>query len=79
MTVKALRTPAELVKYLQTEENNGIHIKTTDSKLVLILTVDTGMEIPYDHEYSEATQMGALKPLYYLAGGNLSLESTFGQ
>ena len=69
MTVKALRTPAELVKYLQTEENNVIHIKTTDSRLVLILTVDTGMGIPCDHKYSEAIQMGVLKSLYLWSQG----------
>lgn len=78
MTVKALRTPAELVKYLQTEENNVIHIKTTDSRLVLILTVDTGMGIPCDHKYSEAIQMGVLKSLYYLAGGNYHLKVRLG-
>ncbi|MDZ7897784.1 MAG: hypothetical protein U5N85_07110 [Arcicella sp.] len=78
MTVEALQAPAELVKCLQTEENNVIHIKTADSRLVPILTTDTGMGIPCDYKYSEATQTGVLKPVYYLAGGNYHLKVRLG-
>jgi hypothetical protein len=78
MTVDALPAPAELVKCLQTEENNVIHIKTADSRLVPILTTDTGMGIPCDYKYSEATQTGVLKPVYYLAGGNYHLKVRLG-
>jgi hypothetical protein len=78
MTVDALPAPAELVKCLQTEENNVIHIKTSDSRLVPILTTDTGMGIPCDYKYSEATQTGVLKPVYYLAGGNYHLKVRLG-
>ncbi len=78
MTVEAMPAPAELVKCLQTEENNVIHIKTADSRLVPILTTDTGMGIPCDYKYSEATQTGVLKPVYYLAGGNYHLKVRLG-
>lgn len=78
MTVKVISPPAELVKCLQTEENNVIHIKTTDSKLVVILTTDSGMGIPCDYQYSEVTQTGILKPVYYLAGGNYHLKIRLG-
>jgi hypothetical protein len=78
MMVDALPAPAELVKCLQTEENNVIHIKTSDSRLVPILTTDTGMGIPCDYKYSEATQTGVLKPVYYLAGGNYHLKVRLG-
>ncbi len=78
MTVEAMQAPAELVKCLQTEENNVIHIKTADSRLVPILTTDTGMGIPCDYKYSEATQTGVLKPIYYLAGGNYHLKVRLG-
>ena len=78
MTIDAMPAPAELVKCLQTEENNVIHIKTSDSRLVPILTTDTGMGIPCDYKYSEATQTGVLKPVYYLAGGNYHLKVRLG-
>ena len=78
MTVEAMQAPAELVKCLQTEENNVIHIKTADSRLIPILTTDTGMGIPCDYKYSEATQTGVLKPVYYLAGGNYHLKVRLG-
>ena len=78
MTVEAMQAPAELVKCLQTEDNNIIHIKTTDSRLVPILTTDTGMGIPCDYKYSESTQTGVLKPVYYLAGGNYHLKVRLG-
>lgn len=78
MTIDALPAPAELVKCLQTEENNVIHIKTADSRLIPILTTDTGMGIPCDYKYSEATQTGVLKPVYYLAGGNYHLKVRMG-
>ena len=78
MTVEAMQAPAELVKCLQTEENNVIHIKTADSRLIPILTTDTGMGIPCDYKYSEATQTGILKPVYYLAGGNYHLKVRLG-
>jgi hypothetical protein len=78
MTVDAMPAPAELVKCLQTEENNVIHIKTADSRLIPILTTDTGMGIPCDYKYSEATQTGVLKPVYYLAGGNYHLKVRLG-
>lgn len=78
MTVDAMPAPAELVKCFQTEENNVIHIKTADSRLVPILTTDTGMGIPYDYKYSEATQTCVLKPVYYLAGGNYHLKVRLG-
>jgi hypothetical protein len=74
----AIPAPRELVKCLQTEENNVIHIKTSDSRLVPILTTETGMGIPCDYKYSEATQTGVLKPLYYLAGGNYHLKVRLG-
>jgi hypothetical protein len=78
ITLVAIPAPSELVKCLQTEENNVIHIKTGDSRLVPILTTETGMGIPCDYKYSEATQTGVLKPLYYLAGGNYHLKVRLG-
>ena len=78
ITLEALPAPQEMVKCLQTEENNVIHIKTGDSRLVPILTTETGMGIPCDYKYSEATQTGVLKPLYYLAGGNYHLKVRLG-
>jgi hypothetical protein len=78
ITLEAIPAPSELVKCLQTEENNVIHIKTGDSRLIPILTTETGMGIPCDYKYSEATQTGVLKPLYYLAGGNYHLKVRLG-
>jgi len=78
MVLEGIPAPAELVKCLQTEENNVIHIKTADSRLIPILTTDTGMGIPCDYKYSEATQTGVLKPVYYLAGGNYHLKVRLG-
>ena len=78
ITLEALPAPQEMVKCLQTEENNVIHIKTGDSRLVPILTTESGMGIPCDYKYSEATQTGVLKPLYYLAGGNYHLKVRLG-
>jgi hypothetical protein len=78
ITLVAMPAPSELVKCLQTEENNVIHIKTGDSRLVPILTTETGMGIPCDYKYNEATQTGVLKPLYYLAGGNYHLKVRLG-
>ena len=78
ITLEALSAPQEMVKCLQTEENNVIHIKTGDSRLIPILTTETGMGIPCDYKYSEATQTGVLKPLYYLAGGNYHLKVRLG-
>lgn len=78
ITVDAMPAPLDLVKCLQSEENNVIHIKTTDSRLVPILTTDTGMGIPCDYKYSESTQTGILKPVYYLAGGNYHLKVRLG-
>jgi hypothetical protein len=78
VTLDAIPAPQELVKCLQTEENNVIHIKTGDSRLIPILTTDTGMGIPCDYKYSEATQTGVLKPIYYLAGGNYHLKVRLG-
>ena len=78
ITLEALPAPQEMVKCLQTEENNVIHIKTGDSRLIPILTTETGMGIPCDYKYSEATQTGVLKPLYYLAGGNYHLKVRLG-
>jgi hypothetical protein len=78
ITLEALAAPSEMVKCLQTEENNVIHIKTGDSRLIPILTTETGMGIPCDYKYSEATQTGVLKPLYYLAGGNYHLKVRLG-
>ena len=78
MTVEAIQAPVGLVKCVQTEENNVIHIKTTDSKLVAILTTNSGMGIPCDYQYSEATQTGILKPVYYLTGGNYHLKVRLG-
>jgi hypothetical protein len=78
IVLEAIPAPSELVKCLQTDENNVIHIKTTDSRLVPILTTETGMGIPCDYKYSEATQTGVLKPLYYLAGGNYHLKVRLG-
>lgn len=78
ITLEALVAPSEMVKCLQTEENNVIHIKTGDSRLIPILTTETGMGIPCDYKYSEATQTGVLKPLYYLAGGNYHLKVRLG-
>jgi hypothetical protein len=78
ITLEALPAPSEMVKCLQTEENNVIHIKTGDSRLIPILTTETGMGIPCDYKYSEATQTGVLKPLYYLAGGNYHLKVRLG-
>lgn len=78
LTLDAIYAPQELVKCLQTEENNVIHIKTADNRLVPILTTDTGMGIPCDYKYSEATQTGVLKPVYYLAGGNYHLKVRLG-
>lgn len=78
MTVEAMKAPLELVKCLQTEENNVIHIKTSDGRLIPILTTDTGMGIPCNYKYSEATQTGILKPLYYLAGGDYHLKVRLG-
>ena len=78
ITLEAVPAPSELVKCLQTEENNVIHIKTGDSRLIPILTTETGMGIPCDYKYSEATQTGVLKPLYYLAGGNYHLKVRLG-
>ena len=76
--LEGIFAPSELVKCLQTEENNVIHIKTGDSRLIPILTTETGMGIPCDYRYSEATQTGVLKPLYYLAGGNYHLKVRLG-
>ncbi len=76
--LEGIFAPTELVKCLQTEENNVIHIKTGDSRLIPILTTETGMGIPCDYKYSEATQTGVLKPLYYLAGGNYHLKVRLG-
>jgi hypothetical protein len=78
ITIEGIFAPSELVKCLQTEENNVIHIKTGDSRLIPILTTETGMGIPCDYKYSEATQTGVLKPLYYLAGGNYHLKVRLG-
>ena len=78
ITMVGLPAPQEMVKCLQTEENNVIHIKTGDSRLIPILTTETGMGIPCDYKYSEATQTGVLKPLYYLAGGNYHLKVRLG-
>ncbi len=78
ITLEGIFAPSELVKCLQTEENNVIHIKTGDSRLIPILTTETGMGIPCDYKYSEATQTGVLKPLYYLAGGNYHLKVRLG-
>jgi hypothetical protein len=78
ITLEAFPAPSEMVKCLQTEENNVIHIKTGDSRLIPILTTETGMGIPCDYKYSEATQTGVLKPLYYLAGGNYHLKVRLG-
>lgn len=78
VTLVAIPAPSELVKCLQTEENNVIHIKTGDSRLVPILTTESGMGIPCDYKYNEATQTGVLKPLYYLAGGNYHLKVRLG-
>jgi hypothetical protein len=78
ITLEAIPAPSELVKCLQSEENNVIHIKTGDSRLIPILTTETGMGIPCDYKYSEATQTGVLKPLYYLAGGNYHLKVRLG-
>ncbi len=78
ITLVAMPAPSELVKCLQTEENNVIHIKTGDSRLIPILTTETGMGIPCDYKYNEATQTGVLKPLYYLAGGNYHLKVRLG-
>jgi hypothetical protein len=78
ITMEGIIAPSELVKCLQTEENNVIHIKTGDSRLIPILTTETGMGIPCDYKYSEATQTGVLKPLYYLAGGNYHLKVRLG-
>ena len=78
ITLEAIPAPIELVKCLQAEENNIIHIKTADSRLIPILTTETGMGIPCDYKYSEATQTGILKPLYYLAGGNYHLKVRLG-
>jgi hypothetical protein len=78
ITLVAMPAPSELVKCLQTEENNVIHIKTGDSRLVPILTTETGMGIPCDYKYNEATQTGVLKPLYYLAGGSYHLKVRLG-
>lgn len=78
ITLEAIPAPTELVKCLQSEENNVIHIKTGDSRLIPILTTETGMGIPCDYKYSEATQTGVLKPLYYLAGGNYHLKVRLG-
>ncbi|MES2518817.1 MAG: hypothetical protein V4585_11960 [Bacteroidota bacterium] len=74
----AVPAPSEIVRCLQTDENNVIHIKTGDSRLIPILTTETGMGIPCDYKYSEATQTGVLKPLYYLAGGNYHLKVRMG-
>jgi hypothetical protein len=78
ITLEGIFAPQEMVKCLQTEENNVIHIKTGDSRLIPILTTETGMGIPCDYNYSEATQTGVLKPLYYLAGGNYHLKVRLG-
>lgn len=78
MTLEEIPAPSELIKCLQTEDNNIIHIKSADSRLIPILTTQTGMGIPCDYEYSETTQMGILKPLYYLAGGNYHLKVRLG-
>lgn len=78
ITLEAMPAPSEMVKCLQTEENNVIHIKTSDSRLIPILTTETGMGIPCDYKYSEATQTGVLKPLYYLAGGSYHLKVRLG-
>jgi hypothetical protein len=78
ITLEAIPAPTEMVKCLQSEENNIIHIKTGDSRLIPILTTETGMGIPCDYKYSEATQTGILKPLYYLAGGNYHLKVRLG-
>jgi hypothetical protein len=78
ITLDAVPAPSEIVRCLQTDENNVIHIKTGDSRLVPILTTETGMGIPCDYKYSEATQTGVLKPLYYLAGGNYHLKVRMG-
>jgi hypothetical protein len=78
ITLEGIIAPSELVKCLQTEENNVIHIKTGDNRLIPILTTETGMGIPCDYKYSEATQTGVLRPLYYLAGGNYHLKVRLG-
>lgn len=78
ITLEALPAPSEMVKCVQTEENNVIQIKTGDSLLIPILTTETGMGIPCDYKYSETTQTGVLKPSYYLAKGNYHLKVRLG-
>lgn len=65
ITSEAISAPQEMVKCLQTEENNVIHIKTGDSRLILILTTETGMGIHCNYKYSEAPQTGVLIPFIW--------------
>ena len=78
ITLDPIAAPSEMVKCLQTEENNVIQIKTGDSRLIPILTTETGLAIPCDYIYSETSQTGVLKPLYYLTGGNYHLKLRVG-
>ena len=78
ITSEAISAPQEMVKCLQTEENNVIHIKTDDSRLIPILTTETGMGIPYNYKHSGATQTGVLIPVCYLGGGNYHLKVRLG-
>ena len=78
ITSEAISAPQEMVKCLQTEENNVIHIKTGDSRLIPILTTETGMGIPYNYKHSGATQTGVLIPVCYLGGGNYHLKVRVG-
>jgi hypothetical protein len=71
--------PKEVVSCLQTSENNIFRIKTNNPNTTVLLTTESGMGIPCDYEYSDVTQTGVLKPVYYLEGGNYFIKIRTGE
>jgi hypothetical protein len=71
--------PKELVTCLQTSENNIFRIKTNNPDTTVLLTTESGMGIPCDYEYSDITQTGVLKPVYYLEAGNYFIKIRIGE
>jgi hypothetical protein len=78
ITFDAIPAPREIIKCVQTEENNTIQIKVPNNNIVAILTTESGMGIPCDYFYNDLTQTGVLKPIYYLTAGNYYLKIRVG-
>jgi hypothetical protein len=71
--------PKELITCLQTSDNNVFRVKTNDVNTTVLLTTESGMGIPCDYEYSDVTQTGVLKPVYYLEAGNYFIKIRIGE